>query len=79
MHIWRKVICFPIEGELTEPIFENVKNLRSLSKGSDRDKLFLVKVGKTLESICMEGQSHIFTFDLILSGSTCHAKGSGVQ
>ncbi len=37
---------------------------RNLLKGSDCDKLFLVKSGKNLASICMEGQGHIFTFDL---------------
>ncbi len=29
------------------------------------EKLGLVKMGIILESICMEGQGHIFTFDLI--------------
>ncbi len=46
---------------------------------SDFDKLFFVKMGKHLESICMEGQGHIFTFDLIFSGSICHAEGSCIQ
>ncbi len=45
----------------------------SLSKGSGRDKLFLVKMGKNVES-----QGHIFTFDLIFSGSVCHTEGSCV-
>ncbi len=43
------------------------------------DKLFLVKMGKHLESICMEGQGHIFMFDLIFSGLMYHAEGSWVQ
>ncbi len=30
-----------------------------------------------LEIICMEG--HIFTFDLILSGSMCHIEGSCIH
>ncbi len=30
------------------------------------DNLFLVKMGKNVESICVEGQGHIFTFDLII-------------
>ncbi len=49
-----------------------------LSKWSARDKLFLLKMGKHLESICMEGQGHI-TFDQIFSWSMCHAKGSYIQ
>ncbi len=36
---------------------------RSLLKVSD--KLFLAKMGEDLESISMESQDHIFTFDLI--------------
>ncbi len=52
---------------------------RSLSKGSDSDKLFYVKMGKDFESICTEGEGHIFTFDLIFWGSTCHGEGYCIQ
>ncbi len=49
---------------------------RSLSKENDIDKLCLVKMGFFLESICMEGQGHIFTFDLIFQGQ--HATPRGI-
>ncbi len=58
IHVWRKVVCYlimPWCGLETHRI-------------GVTDKLFLVKMGKNLESICMEGQSHIFTFDLIFLG-----------
>ncbi len=43
------------------------------------DILFLVKWGQNLESICIEGQGHIVTFDFIFSWSMCHANGPCVQ
>ncbi len=44
---------------------------RSLSKGrSDSDNICLMK---------MEGQGHIFTFDLIVSESMCYAKVFRIQ
>ncbi len=39
---------------------------------------FFFENGKKL-FICMEGQGHVFTFDLIFSWSTCHAKGSCIH
>ncbi len=41
--------------------------------------LFLVKVEKNIESICMKGQGHIFTSDLIFFWVKCHAEGSCIQ
>ncbi len=41
--------------------------------------IFLEKMGIILKTICMEGQGHIFTIDLIFSVSTYHAKGSCIQ
>ncbi len=40
---------------------------------------FMVKMGQMLESICMEGQGHIFTIDLIFWESKCHAEKSCIQ
>ncbi len=51
----------------------------SLSKGSDCYKLVLVKMGENIETISMEGQGNIFTFDLICSVSMCHAEGSCIH
>ncbi len=46
---------------------------------SDCDKLFWRKWEKTYKIIYMEGQGHIFTVDLIFSGSKCHAEESCIQ
>ncbi len=35
--------------------------------------------GENLGIICMGGQGHIFTFDLIFSGWLCYAEGSCIQ
>ncbi len=48
-------------------------SVEAYQTGGECDKLCLVKMGKKQESICMESQGHIFTFDLIFSGSPCHA------
>ncbi len=37
--------------------------------------LFLVKMGKNLESICIEDQDLLFTYDLIFLESMFHTKG----
>ncbi len=48
---------------------------RSLSKGSGHGKLCLLKMGINLESICMESQGHIFTFDLFFLSQCAKLKG----
>lgn len=51
--------------------------LRSLSKGTDLDLLLGSKLN--WEIICMENPGHIFTFDLMFSGSVFYTQGSCIH
>ncbi len=69
MYGWRKVVCYQII-----PLVVAQKPI----EGGWPWWLFLVKMEKNLEGIGLEGQGHIFTFDLIFAGSSCHIEGSCV-
>ncbi len=52
---------------------------RSISKWSDCEKLFVIKMGWNFESIRMDYQGNIFNFDLIFYWSKCHTKWFWIQ
>ncbi len=68
MHRRRKVICY-----LAMPLWGGLEDYQ---RGVTLTNVFLDENGKqNLESICMEDQGHIFTFDLFFLGQCAMPKG----